>query len=132
MNERSTQANAWVGSFVRNEWPALPARGVDFAQTSSLTAQRTQIIQLGATHVGRTQHVDLIDDLRVRREDTLNTLAEAHLADGEAGLRALALGDDHAFERLQTLLIAFLDFHLHANGVAGLEVGEIRAPRLGE
>ena len=37
---------------------------------------------------------------------------------------AIALGDDHAFICLQTLAVAFLDFHLNDDGVAGGKLGD--------
>src|ERR1035441_5844246 len=111
---------------------ALGALGIHFAETGGLATQRAQIIQFGAAHVRRTQHFNLVDDLRMGGKDALDALPKAHLAHSEAGLVSVALGNDDPFERLQALLVAFLDLHVDPDGVAGLKVGEIGAPRLGE
>jgi hypothetical protein len=38
--------------------------------------------------------------------------------------------DHNAFERLKALFVAFLDLYMDANSVAGLELGQVCAPRL--
>ena len=57
-------------------------------QAGSFAAQSSQIVQLGAAHLRRAHQFDLVDHLGVQRENTLDALAEAHLAHSEAGLRA--------------------------------------------
>ena len=94
-------------------------------QTSSLTTQATQVIKLRATDLGRLHHVNLVDNLRGDGENTLDAMAEADLADGEAGLRPAGLGDDYAFKRLKALFVAFFNLHLHADGVARNEIRNI-------
>src|SRR5215469_10790780 len=109
----------------------LLGASIDFAQAGRLAAQPAQVVELGAANVSRTHHFDLVDHFRVQRKDALNAMAEAHLTHREAGLRTFALGDHDAFERLETFLIAFLDFHLNSNRIARLEIGKIGASRLG-
>src|SRR5208337_2630869 len=103
--------------------PRLGPLGVHFAQACGFAPQRAQIVQLGPPDVGRAQYIDLVDHFGVRREDALDALAEAHLADGEARLVAGALRNDDALERLQALLVAFLNPDMHPDSVAGFEVG---------
>ena len=102
----------------------LLGANVDFAQAGSLTTQRAQVIQLGTAHAGRTNDLNLFDHLRVQREDALDTLAKAHLADDEAGLRSLALCDDQPFEHLHAFFVAFLDLYVDPHGVARFEFGK--------
>src|SRR5882757_7165148 len=90
-----------------------------FLQTGSLATQAAEVKELGATDTGRTDLLDLVHDLGIQREDTLHTLTKTHLADGEGSLRAVLLGNHNAFKRLQTFLLTFLDFYLHAYRVAG-------------
>src|SRR5438270_6200134 len=104
-------------------WESL----VDVFQTSCFPSQCTQIIELRPTHLGRTQHVNFVDHFRVDRENALDALAKADLADGEAGLSTVGLRDDHAFEGLQTLLVAFLYLHLYTHRVTGAKDGNIVA-----
>jgi len=74
--------------------------------------------------------LNLIDHLGVEGEDALHALPKAHLANRKGALRPVVDRDDEALESLQTLLISFFDPHLHANLVAGHEVGEIGALQL--
>src|SRR5215472_4415271 len=103
---------------------------LNLAETGSLATQTAEVEELGAANLVGADLLNLVDDLGVVGEDALDALAEAHLADGEGPLGSLAAGDHHALERLQTLLVAFLDFHLHANLVAGAEVREVCALEL--
>jgi len=124
--------------------PPLPGPFDNFrlAATASLEPDSIQLSQLrfsadnndfdGAADLRRAQNVDLVEHFRVEREDAFDALPEAHLAHGEAALRATAHLDDDAFERLQALFFAFLDPDLYANRVAGTEAGEICALRLGK
>ena len=94
----------------------------DFLQTGGLALQTAQVIELGAPNFRRTHHVDLVDDLRVDREDTLDALAEADLADGETRLCAVAACNDDAFKRLQALFFAFANLDRNLDRVAGTEL----------
>jgi hypothetical protein len=98
---------------------------IDFAQTGCLAAQIAQVEQLGAANLVGANFLDLVHDAGVEWEDALDALAKAHLADGEGSVRSLAAGDHHTLKSLQALFIAFLDFDLDADGVAGSEGGEI-------
>jgi hypothetical protein len=67
----------------------------------------------------------------VQREDALDTDAVRDLANGErrAHSRATA-GDAHTFERLDPLLLAFLDSHVHAQRVTSPEGRNVGAEPL--
>jgi hypothetical protein len=97
----------------------------DFLETGSLATETAEVEELRAAHLVGADFLDLVDNLGIVGEDTLDTLAEAHLADGEGALGALLAGNDHAFERLEAFFVALFDLHLHANGIAGGEVGEV-------
>src|SRR5438045_4347195 len=64
----------------------------------------------------------MIDHGRVKREDAFDADAEANLADRYGLAYAAVLDRDaDALERLQALLVAFLNADVHAKRVAGLE-----------
>src|ERR1700744_432742 len=88
---------------------------LDLAQTGSFATQTAEVEELGAANLVAADLFDLVDDPGVVGEDALDALTKAHLADGEGTLGSFAAGDDHALERLQTLLVAFLDLHLDAD-----------------
>src|ERR1035437_4183092 len=98
-------------------------------QTGSLALQGAQIVQLGAAYAARADHIDVIHHLGVHREDTLHALAKTDLADGDALAHAHAVaGNQHAFESLQALFLAFPDFHVNLDGVTGAKFGELFLP----
>src|SRR5271157_5262682 len=59
---------------------------VHFLQTGGLAAQSANVEQLGAAHFVAANLLDLVDDLRVERENTLHALPKAHLANGKGAL----------------------------------------------
>ena len=62
------------------------------------------------------------------REGALDADLEADLADREGLADALVLlADDDALEDLDALARALDDVHVHLDGVAGTEVGDVRA-----
>ncbi len=103
---------------------------LDFAEAGSLPPETADVEKLGAANAEGADLLDLIDDLGIVRKDALDTLAEAHLADGEGTLRALLACDNQTLECLQALLFPFLDLDLDADGVARFEVGEVGALEL--
>src|SRR5258706_6769992 len=106
--------------------------GVYFFQARGFALQRAQVVELRAAYFGGTEHVDLVDDFRLQRENALHALSEADFADGEARLRSALAGDDDAFEGLDAFLVAFLDFHLDLDGVSRRKVREVGATALGK
>ena len=91
-----------------------------------MSAAIPQIVELGATHDAAALDLDALDHRAHHREQALDALAETDLADGEALVDALAAARDaDAFIGLDALALAFLDLHVHAHGVAGLEVRDL-------
>src|ERR1700733_11047261 len=99
--------------------------GIDFLQPSRLAAQPAEVKQSCAPHLRRPHLLDLVNHFAVERKNSLDSLAEAHLAHRKAALRAVLLGDHHALKCLEPLLIAFLDPHLDTNRVARPKGGQI-------
>src|ERR1017187_6369451 len=98
-------------------------------QTGSFALQGAQIVELGAAHTARANHIDVIHHLGVYREDTLHALAETDLADSDDLAHAHAVaGNQHAFESLQALFLAFLYLDVHLDGVAWAKLGELFLP----
>src|SRR5438105_3926791 len=112
-------------------WGRSPSL-LDVLQTSGFPLQIAQVVELGPPHFRRAHDVDLVHNFGVDREDTLDALTETHFSYGEAGLRTVALRDHDTFERLQAFLFAFLDLHLHPDGIARSEAGDICAFVLGK
>ena len=71
-----------------------------------------------------THRLDLLDGRRVDGEHLLHADAVGQAADGDGLLdTAVLLGDDSALEDLDTLAGAFLDLHMHADGIAHQHLG---------
>jgi hypothetical protein len=119
-NEATTEV---VAQWKTGNADLFDGRAFDLAQTSGLAAQTAQVEQLGTANLVRPNLLDLIDNPRVVREDALDTLAEAHLANGEGTLSALAARDHHALKGLETFFFAFTNLDLYTNGIAGGERG---------
>ena len=67
----------------------------------------------------------------MEREGPLNAYAIADTANGESPADAAALHfDDDTFEVLKPLAVTFNDLDVNADGVADLELGEIRSKLL--
>src|SRR3954452_3431608 len=97
-----------------------------------LAAQLAEVVQLGPAHVTAGHDLDLLDDRGVHREGPLDADAEAHLADGEGLPDAAALTADHgALEDLDAGTVALDDADVHLDGVAGTELGDVVAQRVG-
>src|SRR5690606_26833999 len=92
----------------------------------ALALALAQVVQLRAADLALGEDLDLVDHRAVDREGARDPDAEAELADGEglADARAVA-ADDDALEDLDTRAGAFLNAHVHADGVAGTEVGHV-------
>src|SRR6478609_6400749 len=98
------------------------------ADLGSLAAQTTQVVELRAAHVTTADDLDVVDDRRVQREGALDADAERDLADGEGLADAAAVAtDDDALEDLDTRARALDDLDVDLEGVAGAEVGNVRA-----
>jgi len=78
-------------------------------------------------------NLDAIDRRRIEREHSLHPHASGYFPDGEHLARAASLArNDEALEDLDALFVALFDLHVDLDGVAGLEVGDVRSglPRL--
>src|SRR6516162_9871759 len=74
---------------------------LDFLEAGGLAAQSADVEQLGTADLVAANLLDLVDNLGVEGEDTLDALAKAHLAHRKGALRPAVDGDDQAFKRLQ-------------------------------
>src|SRR5450759_971946 len=100
-----------------------------FLDARRLAGQVAQIVELGAAHTTPAHDIDVGEHGAVQREDALDADAVGDLADGErlADTDAAA-GNAHSLERLDALLLPFLDAHVHANGITGAEHWKIAEP----
>jgi len=74
----------------------------------------------------KTEQVHLVDNFGVHGENALHALAKADFAHGENWpVDPWCVKMTTPLERLQTLFVAFLDLHMHADGVASAELGKI-------
>src|SRR5262245_55317123 len=105
---------------------------LDVLQSGGLAAQRPQVVQLCASNLRRAHQFDLIEHAGAFWKDALDALAEADLAHCETCLRSSRARDYNTFKCLQALLIAFLDFDVHANGIARNELGKVGPLGLGQ
>src|SRR5947208_1171937 len=96
-----------------------------------LVPWRAQLIELDAANVALARHLDRGNQRRVGLERALDALARRYLAHDERGIQsAVALGDHHAFERLQPLSLALDDVDVHHHGVARGEIRHLAAQPL--
>jgi len=97
-----------------------------FLDLGRLTDAITQVVELGTTNVASSHDLDLVDGGAVLREGSLDTDAEAELANLEGLASASATnGDDNTLEHLHTLAATFDDLHVDLDGVAGSEIGDV-------
>ena len=95
---------------------------------SSLTCEVAQIVKLSAANLTNLVHFDTIDVRRLQGEDTLYTHGARHLANSETLLLLMTADlDDHATEKLNTLLRALDNFVSDSYSVTSLETGVLLA-----
>src|ERR1700684_2322102 len=81
-----------------------PGELLALSQTGGLALQTAQIVKLGAAHAPGADHIDVVDDSRVDREDALDAMAETDLANRDSLADAGVIArDEGAFKRLQPL-----------------------------
>src|SRR5436309_3621034 len=101
--------------------------GLDFFDAGGLAAECTHVIKLRPTDTPGTDDLNLVDDLRMKREDAFHAVSKGHLADRERFASAtMFLRDTDSFKHLDALLVAFPDLHVHLYGIAGSEFRDIR------
>src|SRR6185503_1038418 len=99
-----------------------------FLDARRLAGQVAQVVELGAANPPAADHRDVGDHGAVEREDALDTDAVGDLSDREAFAdAATATRDAHALERLNALLVSFLDADVHAERVAGTKGRHVAA-----
>src|SRR5688500_10116844 len=104
----------------------VPALG----DARGLAAAVAQVIQLGAADGTAADDLDRVDARAIQREDALDALAIADLADGEVAVQAgILAADADALISLHALARAFDDLDVHLDGVAGLEVRDLAVGR---
>src|SRR5262245_57811225 len=99
-----------------------------FFQAGGFAPQPAQVIEFRAPDLAGSNHVDVVDDPGVQREDALHAMAEADFPHRDRLTHpGIVTGDQRSLERLQPLLIAFLDPDVHTNRIAGAKFGNIGA-----
>src|SRR5439155_7789849 len=97
-----------------------------FPDPGLLPASLPEVVELGAPNPAVGQHVDLADGRRMDGERPLHPDPEGDLSNGEGLPKAAALpADHHALEHLDPLPAGFRDAHVHTNGIARREVGQV-------
>ena len=96
-----------------------------FLDPCALTTAAAEEVKFGAANGASANDLDRIDVRRVKREDPLDALAEADLADGEARAEpAIGAGDADALEILDSGTLAFDHANADTKRVAGAEFGD--------
>src|SRR5690606_29756479 len=104
----------------------LGVAGQVFLDARLLALEATQVVQLAGADATAALDLDRLDRRAVGLEHALDAVAVRDLAHGERGVEAgVLLADDHAFIGLDALAVALLHLHVHDDGVAGTEFGEL-------
>ena len=97
-----------------------------FLDSSSLSAEITQVVKLRTANSAEPYNVDMINNGRVQRKDTLDANAETDLSDSDRFTRSTVFAGDHyALKNLKTFFVAFLDADVDLNGIARLKRRDI-------
>ena len=120
---RFIRAPASSGSRLHPRIDSLSGVVAALGNTSGLTAQSAQVVQLGAAHTALTHELDGVDGRGVHREATLHTSAEADLRTTKVSRTPAPLRDDHAGEGLDTGVVAFLIFTFTSTVSPGRKAG---------
>src|ERR1700744_2326502 len=109
-----------------------PATGSGtFLKTRGLAFKSPQIVQLRAADLSRAHNIDVIDNRGAQRENTLDAVTEADLADRYGLAHPGVLAREHrAFKHLNAFFFAFFDFDVDFDRVAGTEWRQIGATLL--
>src|SRR5687768_6126868 len=93
-----------------------------------LAGEVAEIIELRAAHLAAAHDDDVAEHRAVEWEDALDADTVRDLAHGERlADAAAALGDAHALERLEPLLLPFAHAHVHPEGVTRPEWRDVAA-----
>ena len=100
-------------------------------QSSLLTREVAEVIELRASHVAAGLDLDLRHEGRLHGEHTFDANTARNLSNREGLADASALATDHdALEDLNALFVAFANAYVNRDGVTHLEGGEITSERL--
>ena len=100
----------------------------DFLDLGRFALTITQIVELRAANLTVTDQIHMIDTGGIDRESTFNTDTVGHPANRKGFAdAAVALGNDSAFESLQTFAVTFNNLYPHTYGITDVESGEITA-----
>ena len=103
-----------------------------FLDAGFLAFQVAQVVQLALTDITAALDRHGVDGGTVGLEHALDAETVRDLADGESGIQTAVLdGNDHAFVGLHALAIAFFDFDVDHDGVAGTEVRQLAGDLFG-
>ena len=103
----------------------------DFLDLCSFSLAFTQIIQLCATNLTAADQIHMVNAGRMDRESSFNSDTVRNAANSESFTdSAVALGDNGAFESLQTLTVSFNDLYPDTDRVTDIELRYIAADLL--
>ena len=98
------------------------------ANTSCLTSEVTEVIKLSAANLTELVDLDLLNEWRLDRENTLYTYAVRHLAYSETLLCTVTRNtDNYASVLLDTLLVSFLNLVRNSDCITALECRKLFA-----
>src|SRR6478752_5997778 len=132
LQRRGTARSEWCG-LLRGGRAGLRHGhlGLPLLDSRRLAGEMAQVVELRAAHAAAPHDLDVGQHGAVEREDALDADAVGDLADREGRAHAgSTLGDAHAFERLNALLLTLLHADVHAQRVTGTEGGKVRAEPL--
>lgn len=105
---------------------SMRVSGTLFLDTGGFTNAFAQVEDARATHFTAAVYFDFLDVGAVQRENALNTHTVRNLANGKGfGYTGIAALQYITLEKLDTLLVAFLDLVVHGYAVSGFEIGKI-------
>lgn len=94
--------------------------------TSLLTGKFTEVEDAGSANGTIFVNIDLLDEGRCDREDTLYTNSVGNLTDSKGFSYSTSTAlDNNALEILDTFFVSFFDFIVDSDGIASLEFGEL-------
>src|SRR3954468_1025085 len=126
MSRNASALDGLRGGGLRRSLGGVELAGVAaLGDTGRFAGASAQIIKLGAADRAAADDLDRLDVRRIKREDALDALAEADLADREGAAEA-AIGprDADAFEILDAGALAFDHLDADAEGIARAEFGD--------
>ncbi len=101
---------------------------LDFLDLGRLALTLTEIVELRAANFTAAYQINMVHTGGIDRESTFYANTVGHAANSECLTdAAVALGDNSAFESLQTLAVPFNNLDPYAYSVTDVELGQIAA-----